>query len=731
MLKKFLSVLFGTLIVISCTVVSAAEIKAGDTAYVTYGGTVSVTKNPTYSGGITTIGKGTKVTVLEPYVIGEDNRKFHKIQLSNGTIGYVLAYTTARETTPILEAAETAEKDLNKQWETSDPDKYQHAIEMTFLSDYIYGGSKTTEGAERNFYAKVPTEWVRHDRPASLPLVGMAVIHIGDAGKIGSVKASFYPGNPPINYHIRRLDELREIGYEPLFSDWTRTDAFANTAFYATTTSEFEVVAYNEDWVAVWSEGGVDESRGSIRQCGERDGTAFTSWKPGVYFFPRKNCYILDINNQVSTPPQIQAVGRATGLLMVKTTPDDKDYVKSGIIKINQSLQIADATPQNGHYKIYYKKGLYYVDAKYVNMQRANTEKPTTQYKAIAAVDCDISDGTSIVGSVKKGAAIDVIDKDYDGTNSKIWFNSKECYIPTSKLDEFTKTLSAADTATLGAPIGVLSVDTPWGEWGELTYSAEGLAKLKNYRYGYINVDENKMMEYTQWVASNNGDINKIHDREWVNVYGIEEFSFDRDEDMRDIPGIDPSDIDPWIITGKIYTIFYDGEIRYLVHEDDQHDTFTYYPGNGFSKNSVAKTQTVCLDGLKYNTVAYNIDDNNYFKLRDIAQILSGTIKTFDIKYDGATNSIDMLSFYDYTSVGGELTPGDGVTRTAHSSSAFLTLDGVPIKATCYNIDGNNYFKLRDITDALDCRVEWDGNNQLIWVIPARTAYDDPNEAKG
>ena len=731
MLKKFLSVLFCTLIVISCTVVSAAEIKAGDTAYATYGGTISVTKTPSYSGGITTIGKGTKVTVLEPYVIGEDNRKFHKIQLSDGTIGYVLAYTTARETTPILEAAETAEKDLNKQWETSDPDKYQHAIEMTFLSDYIYGGSKTTEGAERNFYAKVPTEWVRHDRPASLPLVGMAVIHIGDAGKIGSVKAAFYPGNPPINYHIRRLDELREIGYEPLFSDWTRTDAFANTAFYATTTNEFEVVAYNEDWVAVWSEGGVDESRGSIRQCGEKDGTAFTSWKPGAYFFPRKNCYILDINNQVSTPPQIQAVGRATGLLMVKTTPDDKDYVKSGIIKINQSLQIADVAPQNGHYKIYYKKGIYYADAKYVNVQLANTAKPTTQYKAIAAVDCDISDGTSIVGSVKKGAAIDVIDKDYDGTNSKIWFNSKECYIPTSKLDEFTKTLSAADTATLGAPIGVLSVDTPWGEWGALTYSAEGLAKLKNYRYGYINVDENKMMEYTQWVGSNNGDINKIHDREWVNVYGIEEFSFDRDEDMRDIPGIDPSDIDPWIITGKIYTIFYDGEIRYLVHEDDQHDTFTYYPGNGFSKNSVAKTQAVYLDGLKYNTVAYNIDDNNYFKLRDIAQILSGTIKTFDIKYDGATNSIDMLSFYDYTSVGGELTPGDGVTRTAHSSSAFLTLDGVPIKATCYNIDGNNYFKLRDITDALDCRVEWDGDNQLIWVIPARTAYDDPNEAKG
>ena len=73
---------------------------------------------------------------------------------------------------------------------------------------------------------------------------------------------------------------------------------------------------------------------------------------------------------------------------------------------------------------------------------------------------------------------------------------------------------------------------------------------------------------------------------------------------MRNIPGIDPSEIEPWIITGKIYTIYYNGEIRYLVQEDESRETFTYYPGNGFSKNSVAKTQTICLDSRKYNTVA-------------------------------------------------------------------------------------------------------------------------------
>ena len=123
-----------------------------------------------------------------------------QIQLQDGTIGYVPALAGRKDT---LETAEVAEKEIEKSTASSDPDKYQHTINMYFLSDYIYGGSKTTEGNERNFYAKVPTEWVRHDRPESLPMVGMAVVHIGDEGKFGSVKASFYPGNPPINYHSK------------------------------------------------------------------------------------------------------------------------------------------------------------------------------------------------------------------------------------------------------------------------------------------------------------------------------------------------------------------------------------------------------------------------------------------------------------------------------------------------------------------------------------------------
>ena len=78
-----------------------------------------------------------------------------------------------------------------------------------------------------------------------------------------------------------------------------------------------------------------------------------------------------------------------------------------------------------------------------------------------------------------------------------------------------------------------------------------------------------------------------------------------------------------------------------------------------------------------------------------------------------------------------ELAKGDGSQKTAVASDAMLTYDVLIIDAACYNIDGNNYFKLRDITDALDCRVEWNERTQQIEISTMTPAKEDPNEIKG
>ena len=174
----------------------------------------------------------------------------------------------------------------------------------------------------------------------------------------------------------------------------------------------------------------------------------------------------------------------------------------------------------------------------------------------------------------------------------------------------------------------------------------------------------------------------------------------------------------------------FNGEVRYIIN-DGRAPGFTYYPGNGYSKQTTANTQKIYVDLNEYNVQAYNINGNDYFKIRDIAKMMEGTSKIFDIEYDAGTNSINMIGYFDYTEVGGELAKGDGIEKTAYSSSAFLTYDGVPVSVACYNIDGNNYFKLRDVTDALDCRVEWNIRNNVINIITTLPAKEDPNEAKG
>ncbi len=725
-MKKFLSAILCASMLF-CTAVSAMEFKVGDTVGIVTGSySIPVTKSPRAGGSEIMVYPGSTVKVLKSYVKGTGKDTFHKVRLEDGTSGYILAYVNGKDTLEIKTVVEDEPDDkedtsaednkTENPTNTTEPVKYGHDIDMNFLADYIYGGSKAQTGKDFDSNRKLPKEWRMHECPESLPIVAKAIIHVGDEGKLSSVRASFYPGKAPGNYHERRLAELKAIGYDPVVP---QPKGNADTAFYCMASSEFDVVAYNENWVAVWSFGGVDTSRGRGANCLASSGIQYGSWKSGVYFIPRQYCYLLDINNQINYTPQLQGRGKATGPLMVKTTPDYGDYVKSGVYKINQSFPIVNAVPENGHYKIYYKNGLYYVDTEYVNLQLSGVKTSDINY--IAAVNA--SAGTALiqtgadgetVAKAKNGASIDVIQKDCGNGYSKIWFNSKECYIKTEHLTNFQSTPKASGLAQLSAPLGTLAVDSLYADKGQPIYSAEELELLQNTNYGNIN-DTDMMLQYIKL----KDNVTKLWESEWVNVYKIEDFQ----------SGSDPRFSQ--IVSGKIYTIVYDGTIHYIVQPDNQKETFTYYPGSGYSKTTAANTQELYVDTEKYSASAYNINDNNYFKLRDIAKMFDGTIKCFDIEYDGETNTIDMVSLIPYTPVGGELTPGDGVQRTAYSSTAFLTYDGTPIKATCYNIDGNNYFKLRDITDALDCRVEWDDKDELIKVYTSLPAHDDPSEPVG
>jgi len=133
-------------------------------------------------------------------------------------------------------------------------------------------------------------------------------------------------------------------------------------------------------------------------------------------------------------------------------------------------------------------------------------------------------------------------------------------------------------------------------------------------------------------------------------------------------------------------------------------------------------SSSVTVNGKAIAFDAYNINGNNYFKLRDLSYTLSSTGKQFEVGWDGANNAISLTSGKSYTPAGGEMTGKGSGNQTATFTSSKIYLDGKEVSFTAYNIGGNNYFKLRDIGETFDFNVSWDGANNRI-VINTSESY--------
>ncbi len=139
---------------------------------------------------------------------------------------------------------------------------------------------------------------------------------------------------------------------------------------------------------------------------------------------------------------------------------------------------------------------------------------------------------------------------------------------------------------------------------------------------------------------------------------------------------------------------------------------------------AVVSSQKLMINGSEVDAEAYNIGGNNYFKLRDIAYILNGTQKQFGISYNDSTNSIALTSGAAYSSVGSELVKNNVEEIYATPSIAAITLDGTAVYPQAYNINGNNYFKLRDLASRFDFGVVYDANTNTINILTS-TGYSE------
>ena len=151
---------------------------------------------------------------------------------------------------------------------------------------------------------------------------------------------------------------------------------------------------------------------------------------------------------------------------------------------------------------------------------------------------------------------------------------------------------------------------------------------------------------------------------------------------------------------------------------------------SGNAQTAQPSPHAIYVDGTKANVAAYTIAGNNYFKLRDIASIVSGSEKQFEVSWNNDAKRIDLTSGKPYTIVGGELGAIGSASKQAETSTAVVYKDYAQMDSTGYNIDDNNYYKLRDVCKSFDIGINWDAENQRVDILTDENYVDDSQETE-
>ena len=143
--------------------------------------------------------------------------------------------------------------------------------------------------------------------------------------------------------------------------------------------------------------------------------------------------------------------------------------------------------------------------------------------------------------------------------------------------------------------------------------------------------------------------------------------------------------------------------------------TNTYRPIPQVTLSVEPSESSITVNGMKVYFDSFNINGSNYFKLRDLAYVLSGSEKQFDVTWDRAAKAISLASGNQYTAIGGEMS-GKAMDSIymAESTTSKIFVDGKEVSLTAYKIGGNNYFRLRDIGKIFDFGVDWDGASNTV-----------------
>ena len=141
----------------------------------------------------------------------------------------------------------------------------------------------------------------------------------------------------------------------------------------------------------------------------------------------------------------------------------------------------------------------------------------------------------------------------------------------------------------------------------------------------------------------------------------------------------------------------------------------------------VVSNQPLKIDGEIVEVQPYNIDGSNYFKLRDLAALLTGTGSQFNVGFEDG--NIVVTTGEEYEPLDTDLVIGEDMSASARPSPQTLVVDGEVVSDVhVYNIGGSNYFQLRELGALVGFAVDYDAETRTMIIETEGYEPDEDEE---
>lgn len=164
-------------------------------------------------------------------------------------------------------------------------------------------------------------------------------------------------------------------------------------------------------------------------------------------------------------------------------------------------------------------------------------------------------------------------------------------------------------------------------------------------------------------------------------------------------------------------------EIRITVYSSSSN--FKNYTLNIYRQpanpNYQVSVQNLYVNGTAKTLNAVNIKGNNFLKLRDLAYLLDGTSKQFNVTYTESINTAHIHSLTSYVNDPQNPVNQPITLSRPQLSSQKVTLDGSNAYPIAYNVAGSNYVNLRQVCAMLDIGLTYSAATNTVTITTANS----------